>query len=64
MRSIERQIVRCPQPHCGGQLLIQDDHLTWGHWERLLACSLCGREWKVATRADSATKAAVGGATG
>ncbi len=63
MWSIERQIVRCPQPHCGGQLLVLDDHLEWGRWERSRVCSLCGREWKVATRGNSEARSAAGGAT-
>ena len=43
MQAIRRRLAHCPEPHCGGQLLVLQDYD--GH--RLvtyLACSLCGRE--------------------
>ena len=64
MRSINRQLVRCPQPLCGGQLLLHYERLLWGIEDRYLACSLCGREWKVPTRVNGETRPAVAGATG
>jgi hypothetical protein len=45
MRTIERPIRRCPEPACGGQILIE---YLWrdkgAGLERHHACSLCGRE--------------------
>ena len=64
MRSIKGQLVRCPQPHRGGQFLIHHERRLWGIEDRRLACSLCGREWKAPRRADGETGPAVGGATG
>ena len=40
MRTIPRPIVRCPEPHCGGQLLVQEQVGERGHGvESYLACS-------------------------
>lgn len=47
MRTIPRPIVRCPEPHCAGQLLVQEQVGERGHGvESYLACSFCGREPK------------------
>ena len=44
MRSTERRVARCPEPHCGGRLLVRQEQTPEGRWEPLLACVLCGRE--------------------
>ena len=36
MRTVGRSITRCPEPHCGGRLFVQDEQLAWGNWERVL----------------------------
>ena len=43
MQTIQRPTTRCPEPHCGGQLMVQHDYDGWDV-TRYLACSLCGRE--------------------
>ena len=55
MRTVGRSITRCPEPHCGGQLFVQDEQRAWGHWERSLVCSLCGREREVSTLGHTAS---------
>ncbi len=58
MRTVGRSIRRCPEPHCGGQLFVQDEQRAWGHWERSLVCSLCGREFRTQARDDEWTSRA------
>ena len=55
MGSTERRSARCPEPHCGGRLFVQDDRREWGHWEPFLVCSLCGREREVSTLGHTAS---------
>ena len=61
MRTVGRAITRCPEPHCGGQLFVQDERRDWGYWERSLVCSLCGRESGAWARANGLTRPAVHG---
>ena len=62
MRMVGRSITRCPEPYCSGQLFVQDEQREWGHWERSLVCSLCGREFRAQAPDDArARRTADGG---
>ena len=64
MRTVGRAIRNCPEPHCGGQLLLRHEELERGCWEWSLVCSLCGREFRTQARDDGRTRHAADGGSG